>query len=162
MKKITVLVLCLGLVAVTAGCQNTKSRAVEGATIGGILGAAAGGIIGHQSRHGVEGAAIGAATGAVAGAVVGSQIEKPQAQAPAEPVAPAAPAAGVAQSGQIANPNQMTIQQIVDLTSQGINEDVIIDKIRLSNSKFNLTVVDIDYLREQGVAQKVIDTMLSM
>jgi uncharacterized protein YcfJ len=147
MKKIFVLILCLGLVALGAGCQSAKTRAVEGAVIGGVLGATAGGIIGHQSGHGGEGAGIGAAAGAVTGAIVGSQIKKP------------GQASGTQYPTQGTNPNQMSIQQIVDMSKQGINENVIIDKIRLTNSRFNLTANDIDYLKQQGVSQKVIDAM---
>lgn len=129
------------------GCQTTKTRAVEGAVIGGLVGATAGGVIGHQSHHGAEGAGIGAAVGALTGAIVGSQIEKPGQSTQPTPAT------------QNVNPNQMTIQQIVDFTKQGINEDVIIDKIRLSNSKFKLNAEDISYLKQQGVSQKVIDAM---
>jgi len=150
MNKICILVVCAVLLLLTTGCQNAKTRAGEGAVIGGVLGAAAGGIIGHQGHHAGEGVAIGAAAGAVTGAIVGSQIDKP---------AQSNPAVSATQPTQTANPNQMTIQQIVDLTKQGINENVIIDKIRLSNSKFSLAASDIDYLKQQGVSQKVIDVM---
>jgi hypothetical protein len=53
----------------------------------------------------------------------------------------------------------MSIAQIVELTKQGVNEDVIIDKIRLTNSKFNLSADDLNYLKQQGVSQKVIAAM---
>lgn len=148
MKRIFVLFLCAGLALLTLGCQGSKTRAGEGALIGGLLGATAGGIIGHQSHHGAEGAAIGVAAGALTGAIVGSQIQKP-----GQP----AQTTGTTVSG--ANPHQMSIQQVVDLSKQGINENVIIDKLRLSNSRFNLTSDTIDYLKQQGVSQKVIDAM---
>ena len=94
MRKALSLALVMVLAGTLCGCQNTKSRAVEGAVIGGVLGAAAGGIIGHQSHSGGEGAAIGAAVGALGGAVVGSQIEKPtqgyQQPAPAQTQQPVA------------------------------------------------------------------------
>lgn len=159
MKKIFVFTLCLGFSLMSLGCQGSKTRAGEGALLGGLLGAAAGGIIGHQSHHGGEGAAIGAAAGAVTGAVVGSQIEK-EPQQPATTQAPAAvqtqePVASIA----VANPNQMSIQQIIELTGQGIDENVIIDKILLSNSSFNLSSDDITYLEQHGVSQNVIDAM---
>jgi uncharacterized protein YcfJ len=140
MKRILVGVLCLGFVFLIVGCQNTQTRATEGAVIGGILGAATGGIIGHQTHHGGEGAAIGAAVGAVTGGLIGSQIEKPG-QTPA------------------ANPKQMSIQEIIDLTQQGTPENIIADKIKATHSKFALTEADINYLKKQGVTQKVIDTM---
>jgi uncharacterized protein YcfJ len=64
------------LLVAVSGCQGNKTKAVGGGVIVGVLGATAGGVIGHQSRHGLEGSAIGAAVGAVAGSVIGSQIEK--------------------------------------------------------------------------------------
>ena len=131
-----------------AGCQGTKTHATEGALIGGVLGAAAGGIIGHQSHSDAQGAGIGAAVGAITGAIVGAQMEKPGA-GQAQQAAPA----------QQNNPSQMSIGQIVDLTKQGAHESVIIDKIRLTNSRFNLSADDIAHLRQQGVAQRVIDAM---
>ncbi len=153
MRKIFLSGVCACLVLLNAGCQGSKTRAAEGAAIGGLLGAAAGGIIGHQSRHGGEGAAIGLAAGAVTGAIVGSKIEKPG-QPATQPA--------TAQQAQTASPNQMSVQQIIDLSRQGINESVIIDKIRLTNSRFTLAASDIDYLRQQGVSQKVIDAMQGM
>ena len=148
MRRIFALILSSGVILAAFGCQNAQTKTGEGAAIGGILGAAVGGIVGHQSGHGWEGAAIGAGAGALTGAVVGSSIPKNQQGTATQ-----------AQSAQTANPNQMSIQQIIDLSKQGANENVIIDKIRLSNSKFALTATDTAYLKEQGVSQKVIDVM---
>lgn len=147
MKRSPTLILSIGIMLFVTGCQNAQTKAGEGAIIGGVLGAAAGGIIGHQSHHGGEGAAIGAAAGALTGAIVGSQIPK-QGQT-----------AQGTQAAQSANPNQMSMQQIIDLTNQGANENVIIDKIRLTNSRFNLSTDDINYLKQKGVTQRVIDAM---
>ena len=102
---------------------------------------------GHQSHHGGEGAGIGAAVGVVSGAVIGSQIEKKQS-------GQAAP-----QGTQAQNPNQMSTEQIIDMSKQGIHEDAIVDKIRLSNSRFVLSPDDINNLKQQGVSQKVINAM---
>lgn len=156
MKKILTLILCSSLILLTTGCQSAKTRVGEGAVIGGVLGAVAGGIIGHQSHHGGEGAAIGAAAGALTGAIVGSQVQKP-----AQTTESTSTVQGT-QAVQSPNPNQMSIQQIADLTKQGINENVIIDKIRLTNSKFSLSSDDINYLKQQGATQKVIDAMQGM
>lgn len=151
MKREIALIVSAGVILVGTGCQNAQNRAAEGAVIGGILGAGAGGIVGHQSRHAGEGVAIGAAAGAITGAIVGSSIPKQQQGSQS--------ATGATQGAQTANPNQMSMQQIIDMTQQGINENVIIDKIRLSNSKFNLTADDISNLKQKGVTQKVIDAM---
>lgn len=147
MKKILTVVLCTMLMFINASCQSTsENKTTEGAIIGGLLGATAGGVIGHQSGHGLEGAGIGAAAGALTGALVGSQMKKPQDTT----------------SGQGVNPNQMTMQQVIDLSKQGVNENVIIDKIKLTNSKFNLSADDITYLKGQGVSQSVINAMQGM
>lgn len=135
---LSVLILCV------CGCQNTKTRAVEGALIGTVLGAGAGYGIGQGGHHGGEGAGIGAAAGALTGALIGSQIDKPGANQ---------------QSAGTVNPNQMSMQQIIDLSRQGVNENVIIDRIRLSNTKFALTAQDISYLKSQGVSDTVINAM---
>ena len=146
-KTIGLLFLCLSRLALTVGCESNKSRVAEGAVIGGLLGGAAGGIIGHQSGHGGEGAGIGIVAGALTGALIGSQIEKHKAD----------PNYAAATPG--ANPNQISLQQIIDLSKQGAHEDVIIDKIRLTGSKYSLSAQDIDYLKQQGVSLKVINAM---
>ncbi len=146
-RKIGMLFLCLSFVGVILGCESNKTRVAEGAVIGGLLGGAAGGIIGHQSGHGGEGAGIGIAAGALTGALIGSQIEKHKTN----------PDYAAASPG--ANPNQMSLQQIIDLSKQGAHEDVIIDKIHLTGSKYVLSAQDIDYLKQQGVSPKVINAM---
>jgi hypothetical protein len=147
MKRAISIIICSALLLITAGCQNTQTRATEGAVIGGVLGAGAGYGIGTAvGRHGGEGAVIGAVSGAILGGVIGGQMNKNKSgKGPAGQAAPSA--------------NQLSLQQIVDMTKQGANEAVIIDKISLTNSKFNLTPSDIDYLKAQGVSQKVIDAM---
>jgi uncharacterized protein YcfJ len=152
MKRGIALILSIGVILLTAGCQNAQTRAAEGAVIGGILGAGAGGIIGHQSRNAGEGVAIGAAVGAITGAIVGSSIPK-QGQTIQSP-------SQGTQTVQSVSPNQVSMQQITDMSQQGVNENVIIDKIRLTNSRYNLTADDINYLKQKGATQKVIDTML--
>ena len=123
------------------GCESNKTRIAEGAGIGGTVGALAGGIIGYQSGHGVEGALIGGAAGAGVGAVAGSQINKP------------------GQNNQTAAISQLSVEQIVGLTKQGVSSDEIINKIKSTNSKYSLTTEDIGYLQKQGVSQRVIETM---
>lgn len=54
-----------------ASCATGPS-AQTGSVIGGLGGAAAGGIIGSQSGRGLEGAAIGAGLGALAGNALGN------------------------------------------------------------------------------------------
>jgi len=144
MKRLYSLLTVLAFVLVISGCETNKTRVAEGAGIGGAVGALAGGIIGHQSGSTVGGALIGGVVGAGAGALVGAQIDKPTTQ--------------TAQNAPVA---QLTMQQVVDLTKQGVSGDEIIAKIKAANPKYSLTADDIDYLKKQGVSQRVIETMQS-
>ena len=150
MNKSGVVLLSITVLFAGAGCQSSPNRTGEGALLGGLLGAGAGTIIGNQSNNRdkgrTQGALIGGVVGALGGALAGSQIQKqPQQQNQ--------------QQAQVANPNQMAMQQIVDMSKQGVNEDVIVDRIRMSNSRFSLSPSDVEYLKGQGVTQKVISAM---
>jgi uncharacterized protein YcfJ len=67
-KMAIVLLACFALI----GCTGTQ----KGATIGGVAGAALGGIIGYQSGHGAEGALIGGGVGAAGGALAGDAMQE--------------------------------------------------------------------------------------
>jgi uncharacterized protein YcfJ len=143
MRRIFYLFIILAFVFIAISCQTNKTRVAEGAGIGGVAGAVAGGIIGYQSGHALQGAAIGGAVGAGGGAIAGAQIKKP------------------AQDTQSQASVQLTMQQIVDWTKQGVSSDEIISKIKVANPKYSLSADDIGYLNKQGVSQRVIETMLA-
>ncbi len=67
LSKLAILAVALASVSCASG-----PNAQTGAVVGGLGGAALGGIIGHQSGRGLEGAAIGGALGAVGGNAVGN------------------------------------------------------------------------------------------
>ena len=56
-------------------------------------------------------------------------------------------------------PAQLTMQQIVDWTKQGVSSDEIISRIKSANPKYSLTADDLGFLKRQGVSQRVIETM---
>ena len=141
MKRYFYLFVIVVFALVVCGCQSNKTRVGEGAGIGGTVGAIAGGIIGFQSGHPIQGVAIGGAIGGGTGALVGAQIKKPT------------------QDTSTQVPAQLTMQQIVDLTNQGVSSDEIIAKIKAANSKYSLTADDLSFLQKQGVSQRVIETM---
>ena len=142
MIKYSNLFVLLMFMVLFSGCAENQTRIAEGAGIGGILGAAAGGIIGHQTHSDAAGILIGGAVGAAGGAAVGAQIPKQHQNTQ------------YAQSG-----SQVTMQQVVDWTKEGLTSDDIISRIRTTNSIYSLTADDINYLRKQGVSQRVIETM---
>lgn len=79
MKKLNLIVISgLCAFALTNCAEPTGPNTQRGALTGGLLGAAAGGIIGHQSGRALEGAAIGGAVGAGTGAVIGNNQDSEQ------------------------------------------------------------------------------------
>jgi outer membrane lipoprotein SlyB len=68
MKKLLLPLLCAGGLVSCASGPNAQT----GTVVGGLGGAAVGGIIGNQSGRGLEGAAIGGALGAVGGNMIGN------------------------------------------------------------------------------------------
>ncbi|MFC1708643.1 glycine zipper domain-containing protein, partial [Candidatus Omnitrophota bacterium] len=141
-KKIIFFVF-ISFVLVITGCESMGEKTKSGALIGGIVGAGAGGIIGHQSGHGGEGAAIGAAVGAISGGLIGNQMDKSD------------------QEAQAVNSSHLGMLQIVEMASQDVPDDVIIEEIRRTNSTYNLTSETITYLKENGVGDEVVDVMLA-
>ena len=143
MQRIILFLLVLSLIFTGIGCQSMGEKTKTGALIGGIVGAGAGGIIGHQSGHDIAGIAIGAVAGAIGGGLIGNQIDKAD------------------QKAKETNPSYLGIAQIIDMVSKGVSDDVIIDEIKKTNSVYNLTSETIAYLKENKVSDKVIDAMLA-
>jgi hypothetical protein len=62
--------------ALCAGCEGNGPNTQNGAVTGGLLGALAGGIIGHNSGGGAAGGAVvGGILGAVAGGTIGNSVD---------------------------------------------------------------------------------------
>ena len=79
MKKLNLIVISgLCAFALSNCAEPNGPNTQRGAVTGGLIGAAAGGIIGHQSGRGLEGAAIGGAVGAGTGAVYGNAQDQEQ------------------------------------------------------------------------------------
>lgn len=75
-KRLTVLLLCVSMVAlVNNGCKSW-SKTAKGGTIGAAGGALAGAVIGKAAGNTVTGAIIGAAVGGAAGAAIGNYMDR--------------------------------------------------------------------------------------
>lgn len=139
-KKLALSLLVATLVL--TGCQNMGPKAEKGAVVGGLVGAAAGGIIGYQSGNPLIGAGIGAAVGAVGGGLIGDAWDKQDKEAVA------------------ANPNHLTLAKIAEMGDQGTPDAVIISEIQRTHSTYTLTSEIITYLKQHKVGDKVIDYMM--
>lgn len=79
MKSILVTLISAAAALSLSNCTAPAGPNTQrGAATGGLLGAGAGAIIGHQSGRALEGAAIGAAAGGTAGALYGNARDQEQ------------------------------------------------------------------------------------
>jgi Glycine zipper len=114
--------------------NNPQSDALGG----GLIGAAVGGLAGVP-RHPLAGAAIGGAVGAGTGAVIGNSEDKAEQRE--------------------AQARMLGLKDIAQMTSDGQSDDVIIGQIRSTDSVFRLSVTDLQWLKENGVSDRVINEM---
>ena len=91
--RVVALLLCA---MALGGCESmgtaAQSKTVQGATLGSLVGAGAGAIIGNQSHHHAgAGTAIGAGLGALGGGLIGHAMEE-NSQKTQQAITPAATA----------------------------------------------------------------------
>lgn len=148
--------LCLVLAGGAQPLFAQEAKTGEGAIVGGLLGAVAGGVIGKQSHKTTQGALIGGAVGALGGAMVGSQMKS-------QPAATTAKSSGTSSVASLPTTatatTKVTMKQIIYWTEQGLPAGEIISRIKKSSTAFVLTADDIDYLQKQSVSQRVIEAM---
>jgi outer membrane lipoprotein SlyB len=125
------------------GCESMGPKTKTGAVVGGLIGATAGGIIGHQGGRGLEGAGIGGAVGAVTGGLVGSSMDQTDKQA------------------LQTNPQYIPLTQIADMAQKGTPDAVIINEIERTHSAYHLNSEIITYLKNNKVSDRVIDYMMA-
>jgi outer membrane lipoprotein SlyB len=143
-----------------AGCE---SKAGTGAIVGGVGGAAVGGLIGSKSHaRAGEGALIGGAVGALGGALVGHGMDKADEKKKDQTYASSSGEQHYHQRGDstyTTNSNRITNTTVMDWTRQGVKEDIIIDRIQRSGQTFYLSTTDERDLRNAGVSPAVIQAM---
>jgi hypothetical protein len=88
--------------------------------------------------------------GRVCKVVKASQIQK----SPSTLVTMSAPQAAVMQNGDLTN------SRVVEMTKMGLDDEIIISKIKSGNCNFQLTDSDLVDLKKAGVSSRVVGTML--
>lgn len=124
-----------------------ESNAGTGALVGGALGVGAGALVG-----GGGGALIGGAAGAVGGAVIGAAMDDHD----RKNLNRNSPNT----LGKIDRGEQLSVQDVKNMSKSGLNDEVIINQIKATNSVFNLTSNQIIDLKKSGVSQSVINYMI--
>jgi len=141
----TYLLTSTALVLVLSGCATkTQSGALGGAAVGAL----AGGLIGGNAT----GALIGGAVGAAGGALVGYALD----QQDRETLGRNSPSTLY----RIDNREQLSLDDIKEMSRNGLADRVIIDQIRATNSVYYLSTRQLIDLKRAGVSERVIDYMI--
>lgn len=144
----------VGLAAVlaVAGCQQ-MNHAESGALLGTGLGATTGAVIGSGSGHAGGGALIGAAAGALAGGLAGNAVDA------REERDAAVAHAQYAQAQSHAAARALSSSEVVDMSRNGVSDDVIINAIQTRGCHFEGDPQSIIYMKQQGASDRVIAAM---
>ncbi len=130
-----------------SGCATNTGT---GAVVGGATGAGVGALVGSATGHAGAGAAIGAGVGALTGAVVGNSVDEQEKRNRALIEAQI----GRSMAGRV------TKEDVIAMTQNRIDENVIINHIRAHGMAYPLSTNDIIMLQQQyGVSPRVIQTM---
>lgn len=127
-----------------AGMNHTE----KGLLAGGLVGGVAGGVIGHALGNTAAGAVIGTGVGAIAGGAAGShKDEKEHIQH--------------VQTAQALRGGPLSLEKVAEMSRSGVGDGVIVEQIRLTGSRYNLTPDQIVWLKQSGVSDTVIHSMQS-
>ena len=148
-KALCFLMFSVPVALSAVGCQSPY-RADQGALFGGLLGAGTGAIIGDAVGNAGAGAAIGAGLGAITGATVGSELDEIEAQNRAM----------IAQQlGREVAAGAVTLNDVVTMTEAGVDDELIVNHVRVHGVATPLQSADLIFLQQQGVSTRVIKAM---
>jgi hypothetical protein len=138
-----------GCLLAWGGCASPYA-ADRGALFGGLLGAGTGAVVGNALGSTGAGAAIGAGVGALSGAAIGSELDAQDARNRAEIEA---------RLGRQVAAGAVTIDDVVAMTRSGVDEEVIVNHVRINGSAYPPQTADLIHLQNMGVSPRVIQAM---
>ena len=139
------------LVAAAAMLTSCETKTGTYALAGGLIGGAAGAGIGAAVGGGT-GAAIGAGAGVAGGALIGGLIGNSEDRCCMERCCPRT-------LSKCDRCEPLSYNDIKQMSKAGVSDETIIQQIKATNSRFNLSSADISDLKNSGVSQSVIDAM---
>lgn len=143
--------LMLVAACMTAAPAQGQQHTERGAVLGGVAGGLAGAAIGNQNGETGAGALVGGALGLMTGALIGNardeEIYRQRAYA--------------YQQQQLAYRQARAVSpaDVVNMTRNGLSEQVIITHIRQNGVQYQPQVADVISLHQQGVSENVITAM---
>ena len=140
------------LLLLTVGVQGCASpyHSEQGALFGGLTGAGVGALVGEVVGDPLAGAAVGAGVGSLTGAVVGDRLDQIEARNQAEISA---------RLGRPASARAVSVQDVVAMSRAGIEEEIIVNHIRIKGISGPLQTADLIYLKDSGVVTPVIKAL---
>lgn len=169
-KNKTIVALLAGSLAFGSlvGCESLPGdKETQGAVIGGVGGAVAGGLLGGEDNR-LLGALIGGAVGAGGGWLIGSQLEKSDKEDRDDAIAAERRArenpvrvddARNARTADVNNDGYVTMDEVVALEQADLSDTQIIERLERTNQFFELTRDQEQYLRDKGVSERVVTAM---
>ena len=136
-------------VAVGSGC-NSPYHADRGALFGGLTGAGVGAIVGDSLGNAGAGAAIGAGVGAITGAAIGNSMDEMEARNRA---------LIESRLGRAVAPGAVTVADVQAMLAAGVEENLIINHIRIHRSATPLTTNDLINLQQSGISPQIIEAL---
>ena len=150
-RTLFAILFVLSLCLFNTGCQTGRPNTTAGAMLGGATGGILGSAIGSPNGNSEEGAIIGALAGGLTGATIGNQADQAefrQRQAANERAA-------------IARQAAVTLDQVVQMSESGLNEELIINQIKTQGMATPVSTNDLIQLKNYGVSDSVIRQMQS-
>ena len=170
LKKYSVYGLAGVVLVAATGCENLPGdEKAQGATIGGVSGAAVGAAVGGENR--LLGALLGGAIGAGGGYLIGANWDKIRGKdsdgaESASKEAQAQPAtvedAQRATTADLDSDGFVTMDEVVAMERAGFSDEKILDRLRATGQVFELTTEQKNYLRSRGVSDNVITELATI
>lgn len=147
------------LLVAGSGLLGCETKAQTGALVGGAGGAAIGGLIGstHKAQAGT-GALIGAGVGAIGGYIVGNELDKKD-QREGLTSAREDGRYSSESSAPISRQPMISKKDVIRWTNEGVKDEIIIDRIERSGTRFDIRASDENELRDAGVSEEVVRAM---
>jgi hypothetical protein len=158
------------MLAPLGGCSNLPGNSKEqGAVIGGVGGALAGGALG-KGRRGL-GALVGGLLGAGGGYLIGAQKDKVDAKRREEAIAanrraeqnPAKPEqVDKASTADLNDDGFVTLDEVIAMERANLSDREMVDRLQRTRQVFELTDEQEKYLEDRGVSRDVVVEMREM
>lgn len=141
MKKCAYMTAVILIGFSVSGSMNHQGQ-VDYTSSGMATGATAGAVMGGSISRTPEGALVGAALGAVTGGIIGNEMEEQN-------------------SRQNPQTSPMTLDEIQNLVSAGVSDEIIVSQIRASAGEYYLNSDDIIELKKNGVSEDIISYLIN-